>query len=68
MLVSAAATGDPAEREALYAEACRIIWDEAVGIFPFELIENYVLRTGVEGFVPAPSAIPEFETVRVTSS
>lgn len=66
VLVGAAATGDPAEREALYAEACRIIWDEAVGIFPFELIENYVHRVGVEGFVPAPSAIPEFETVTVT--
>ena len=64
-LINAAATSDQAEREELYAEACRIIWEEAVGIFPFELIENYAYRSGIEGFVPAPSAIPEFETVRV---
>ncbi len=68
VLVGAAASADPAEREELYAEACRIIWEEAVGIFPFELIENYVYRTGIEGYVPAPSAIPEFETVRITES
>jgi peptide/nickel transport system substrate-binding protein len=65
ILLGAAAASEPAEREELYAQACRIIWDEAVGIFPFELIENYVYRTGIEGFTPAPSAIPEFDSVRV---
>lgn len=65
ILVNAAAASDQAEREQLYGQACQIIWDEAVGIFPFELIENYVYRSGTEGFIPAPSAIPEFETVRV---
>lgn len=65
ILTDAAAASDQEERERLYADACRIIWDEAVGIFPFDLIENYVYRTGIEGFVPVPSAIPEFETVRV---
>ena len=68
ILLAAAAASDPAERAELYAEACRIIWNDAVGIFPFELIENYVYRAGIEGFVPAPSAIPEFETVRVPAS
>jgi len=68
ILLASAATGDQDERERLLGEACRIIWEEAVGIFPFELIENYVYRTGIEGFVPAPSAIPEFATVRVPES
>ena len=65
VLVASAATTDQAEREQLLGEACRIIWEEAVGIFPFDLIENYVYQAGIEGFIPTPSAIPEFETVRV---
>lgn len=65
VLVASAATTDQEEREQLLGEACRIIWDEAVGIFPFDLIENYVYRAGIEGFIPTPSAIPEFKTVRV---
>ena len=62
---SSAATTDQEEREQLLGEACRIIWEEAVGIFPFDLIENYVYQAGIEGFIATPSAIPEFETVRV---
>lgn len=65
ILIDAAAASDQAERERLYAEACKIIWGEAVGIFPFELIENYIYRTGIEGFVPAPNAVPRFDTVSV---
>jgi peptide/nickel transport system substrate-binding protein len=65
ILVDAASATDQEERERLYAEACQIIWDDAVGIFPFELVENYVYRSGIEGFVPAPNAVPEFHTVRV---
>ena len=66
ILASAAAASDQAEREALYAQACATIWDQAYGIFPFELVENYVYRTGIEGFVPAPSAVPTFDRVTVT--
>lgn len=65
LLIDAAAASDPATREGLYAQACQIIWDDAVGIFPFELLENYVSRTNVEGFVPTPSAIPAFDTVTI---
>lgn len=65
ILVDAAAATDQARREELYAEACRIIWDEAAGIFPFDLVENYVHRTGISGFVPAPSVVPTFATVTV---
>ncbi len=65
VLVASAASTDQAEREQFFAEACRIIWDEAVGIFPIDLIANYVYQDGIEGFVPVPSQVPEFDTVRV---
>jgi peptide/nickel transport system substrate-binding protein len=68
LLLDAAAASDPAKREELYAQACKIIWDDAVGIFPFELLENYVHRTGLEGFVPTPSAVPTFDTVTIVES
>lgn len=68
ILIDAAAASDQGARERLYGEACRIIWDEAVGIFPFELIENYIYRAGIEGFVPAPSAVPRFDTLRDSGS
>lgn len=66
VLAGAAASIDAAERETLYGEACRIIWEEAVGIFPFDLVENYVYRNRLQGFVPAPNAIPTFIDVTVT--
>jgi peptide/nickel transport system substrate-binding protein len=66
ILADAAASADPAERETLYTEACRIIWEDAVGIFPFDLIENYIHNNRVQGFMPAPNAIPTFIDVSVT--
>jgi peptide/nickel transport system substrate-binding protein len=66
ILNDAAAASDQAQRAELYAEACRIIWEDAAGIFPFELVENYVYRDRVQGFVAPPSAIPIFEKVTVS--
>jgi peptide/nickel transport system substrate-binding protein len=63
ILVAAAASPDPAEREELYAQACQIIWDDAVGIFPFDLITNYVYNNRIQGFEPVPNTIPIFDTV-----
>jgi len=65
ILVEAAAAADPARRQELYAQACKIIWDDAVGIFPFELLENYVYRTRLTDFVPTPSAVPVFTSVKI---
>jgi peptide/nickel transport system substrate-binding protein len=65
ILVGAAATTDQDKRKELYAQACKIIWDDAAGIFPVELIENYIFQKGLEGFVPAPSDVPTFATVTV---
>jgi peptide/nickel transport system substrate-binding protein len=63
ILIAAAASPDPAEREEFYAQACQIIWDEAVGIFPFDLITNYVYSRRIEGFEPVPNTIPIFSSV-----
>jgi peptide/nickel transport system substrate-binding protein len=63
ILVSAAAAADQGERAELYAEACRIIWDEAVGIFPFDLLENYILNSRIEGFEAVPNTVPVFSDV-----
>jgi peptide/nickel transport system substrate-binding protein len=66
ILADAAAANDPEQRAELYAQACQIIWDDAAGIFPFELVENYVYNSTIQGFVPPPSAVPSFETATVT--
>lgn len=63
ILVEAAAVADQAQRAELYAQACAIIWSDAVGIFPFELLENYIYTNSVQGFVPVPSAVPTFSSV-----
>jgi peptide/nickel transport system substrate-binding protein len=66
ILIGAAAAPDPAEREELYAEACRIIWDDAVGIFPFDLLANYIYNERISGFEGPPNTIPVFSDVTVT--
>lgn len=64
ILNQAAETVDQNQRKELYAQACKIIWEEAVGVYPFELIQNFVQRKSVEGFTPTPS-FPSFRTVTV---
>ncbi|HXX36863.1 MAG TPA: ABC transporter substrate-binding protein [bacterium] len=64
ILNAAAATVDQVRRKVLYGEACEIVWDDAIGIYPVELIQTYVYRQGVEGFVATPS-YPTFQSVTV---
>jgi len=64
LLNDAAATVDQNKRKLFYAQANEIIWDDAVGIYPFELVQGYAYRTGVQGFIPSPS-FPTFTTVTV---
>lgn len=65
VLADARATSDPAERESLYAEACKIIWEDAVGIFPATIITVYALRDSLKGFTPVPSNQPDLSKVTV---
>jgi peptide/nickel transport system substrate-binding protein len=65
LLLDAAATADQDARADLYAQACATIWNDAVGIFPFDLQENYVHSTRLQGFVAAPNVIPTFTKTTV---
>jgi peptide/nickel transport system substrate-binding protein len=65
VLDEAAATVDQAKRQALYAQANKTIWDEAVGIFPMDLLDTWFSRKRVTGFVPPVDGIPSFAATRV---
>lgn len=65
LLLDAAAESDQDKRLELYAQANKIIWDDAVGVFPFDLQTNYVMNKKIQGFVPTPSTIPNFATVTI---
>ncbi len=65
LLNDAAGTTDQKQRATQYAQACKIIWDDAVGLFPVDLLENYVYSKKVSGFIPPPSGIPSFANVTV---
>lgn len=63
VLIDARTTTDQQRRKELYAQACKIIWDEAVGIYPAEMIATYAVSSNVKGFVPDPIETPSFENV-----
>jgi peptide/nickel transport system substrate-binding protein len=65
ILDEAAATVDQNKRKELYAQANKIIWEDAPGIFPFELLATFHYRNRVEGFVPSASPILSFTSVTV---
>src|SRR5699024_12142472 len=65
LLDSAKATTDQDEREELYDKANKIIWDEAVGMFPLELNQITAMHSYVKGFEPSPSDDPNFKDVSV---
>ena len=66
LLDDAVATVDQNRRKELYAQANKIIWDDAAGIFPFELLNVYASRKRVSGFVPSASPVLSFTTVTVS--
>lgn len=63
ILRQAHSESDQDKRGTLYAQACKIVWDDAVGIFPAALISTYGLRSSVEGFEPVPSNQPDLRGV-----
>jgi len=66
ILDDAVATLDQQQRQQLYAQANKIIWDNAVGIFPMELLTDWVQRKQLSGFIPPPNEIPNLAPVRVS--
>lgn len=63
LLIAARSETDQDVRLALYGEASSIIWDEAVGMFPIDVLATYAYRTSVQGFEPDPNQTPSFYTV-----
>jgi peptide/nickel transport system substrate-binding protein len=63
ILDEASASVDQNKRKELYAQANKIIWEDAVGIFPFDLLATFVYRKNVQGFTPTPSPILNFFNV-----
>ena len=66
LLNDAAATVDQKQRADLYAQADKLIWDQAVGIYPFDLLLNWVYSKKVQGFVPVPNEIVSFAGVTLS--
>jgi peptide/nickel transport system substrate-binding protein len=65
ILDEAAASSDQGKRAELYAQANKHIWEEAVGIFPFDLLESFAYRKHVGGFTLTPSQILDFSNVTI---
>lgn len=65
ILIAARTTTDQEERAELYAQACEIIWNDAVGVFPADRILTYATRSNVQDFQPSPIETPKFETVSI---
>ncbi|MEN1967878.1 ABC transporter substrate-binding protein [Lentibacillus sp. N15] len=53
------------EREELYAKANKIIWEDAVGIFPVELNQVFGVRENIKGFKTSPSASIDLSEVSI---
>ncbi|MEJ3748803.1 ABC transporter substrate-binding protein [Actinomycetes bacterium KLBMP 9797] len=68
LLSKAGGSADQTERVALYGQASQIIWQDAVGMFPMSVKYAYAWNKRLDGFTPDPNGLPDFSTVRVTSS
>jgi peptide/nickel transport system substrate-binding protein len=65
LLVKAKRSTDANEREQLYDQANKIIWNDAVGIFPLQLKQIYAVRSNVKGLEASPSGASEFHKVSI---
>lgn len=68
VLDKAHSVGDQSEREKLYAEACKTIWEDAAGIFPASIVTAYGRRKELEGFVPVASNQPDLSRVSLSTT
>lgn len=65
LLNQAGSTSDTAKRQELYEQANKIIWDDAVGMFPMFVQTPYIRNETVQGFTLPMDATPDFSTVRI---
>jgi len=60
LLAEAGSNPDQDARKKLYAEAGKIIWDDAVGMFPMFVKNSYAWSDKVSGFTLDPQGLPDF--------
>ncbi|WP_165969537.1 ABC transporter substrate-binding protein [Nonomuraea terrae] len=65
LLAEAGSTSDTAKRQELYAQANKIIWDDAVGMYPMYVRTLYVRNKSVQGFTVPQDLTPDFSKVRI---
>jgi peptide/nickel transport system substrate-binding protein len=65
ILVKARESLDQNERKTLYAQADKLLWDDAVGIFPVDLKNNFAIRENVKGFQMPVNGRPDFAQVSI---
>ena len=65
ILAQARASLDPTERKTLYAQADKILWDDAVAVYPVDLKNNYAVRENVQGFEMPVNGRPDFAKVSI---
>ncbi|MEU7837897.1 ABC transporter substrate-binding protein [Nonomuraea sp. NPDC049129] len=68
LLAAAGASPDADERVKLYGEASKIIWRDAVGMFPMAVKYAYVWNHRVTGVTPDPNGLPDFAGMQVSGS
>lgn len=68
LLNSAGTTVNSEERLGLYSEATKIIWDEAVGMYPMLVKIPYAWSSSLSGVVPDPSGVPNFAPMAKSSN
>ncbi|MFI5691516.1 ABC transporter substrate-binding protein [Kribbella sp. NPDC051586] len=67
LISQAAASTDEQQRVKLYGEAEKIIWDDAVGMFPMAVKYAYAWNKRLSGFTPDPNGLPDFSKLQVNS-
>ncbi|MBF0688328.1 MAG: ABC transporter substrate-binding protein [Cellulomonas sp.] len=65
LLAAAGSSSDLAVREAAYADAIEIIWDDAVGMYPMFMEIPYAWVDGVQGIELSGSFLPDFRGASV---
>jgi peptide/nickel transport system substrate-binding protein len=67
LLAAAGASADQKERVRLYGEASRIIWQDAVGMFPMAVKYAYAWNRHLTGFKPDPNGLPYLASLGASS-
>ncbi|MGW6283196.1 ABC transporter substrate-binding protein [Kribbella sp. NPDC055071] len=67
LIAQAAGSTNEQDRVKLYGDAEKIIWDDAVGMFPMAVKYAYAWNKRLTGFTPDPNGLPSFATLQVTS-